>query len=77
MDEFSGSIDGYDSHGLGLDHFNLNKFSGPDDAYYRSVRNEVVAMLRTIDTKNSLTDLKNTCEGSGQWAPVRYSETYT
>lgn len=47
MDATSGSIDGFPSYGLGLDHFNLNKFSGPKDAYYKSVRDEILGLART------------------------------
>lgn len=36
MDATSGSIDGFPSYGLGLNHFSLNKFSGPDDYYYET-----------------------------------------
>lgn len=45
MDATSGSIDGFPSYGLGLDHFNLNKFSGPNDAYYKSVRDEILGLI--------------------------------
>lgn len=45
MDATSGSIDGFPSHGLGLDHFSLNKFSGPNDAYYISVRDEILRLV--------------------------------
>lgn len=45
MDATSGSIDGFPSYGLGLDHFSLNKFSGPNDAYYKSVSEEILVLL--------------------------------
>lgn len=59
MDAASGSIDGFPSYGLGLDHFNLNKFSGPKDAYYKSVRDEILGLVmksrpqgRTLQTED-------------------------
>lgn len=45
MDERSGSIDGFDSYGLCLDYFDLNEFSGPKDAYYRLVSDEIRRFL--------------------------------
>ena len=66
MDETSGSIDGHPSHGLGLDHFNLNKYSGPDDAYYWRVRDEIVEIVDSISVENAPIEPKNTTEGSGQ-----------
>lgn len=62
MDATSGSIDGFPSYGLGLDHFSLNKFSGPDDYYYKSVRDEIQGLMRprlqemTLRTEDSSHD---------------------
>ncbi|KAL1962274.1 hypothetical protein VTN77DRAFT_9864 [Rasamsonia byssochlamydoides] len=41
VDKASGCIDGYPNYGLGLDHFQLNKFPGPDNIYYRRVAREL------------------------------------
>jgi hypothetical protein len=43
----SGCIDGYPNFGLGLDHFQLNKFSGPDNVYYGRVLRELLALYET------------------------------
>ena len=53
VDKHSGSIDGYDSYGLGLDHFDLNKFSGPEDSHFLLVVNEMRKMLEKCSTYKS------------------------
>ena len=48
VDRQSGTIDGFDSHPLGLDPFDLNKFSGPHDYYYRLVSDELMKVLKGL-----------------------------
>lgn len=41
VDKASGTIDGYPNFGLGLDHFQINKFAGPENVYYKGVVREL------------------------------------
>jgi hypothetical protein len=45
VDEQSASLPGYKSLGLGLDHFNMNKFLKPNDGYFIMVKNVVQDMV--------------------------------
>ncbi|KAK4158894.1 hypothetical protein QBC43DRAFT_273523 [Cladorrhinum sp. PSN259] len=46
VDEQSGSLHGHRNQGLPLDHFNLNKFTGPQDGNYTAVRFQLVKMAK-------------------------------
>lgn len=46
VDESSACIDGYPKYGLGLDHFNLNKFASPEDGHYKAVKRQVQKMAK-------------------------------
>ncbi|MCJ1397245.1 hypothetical protein MMC11_000437 [Xylographa trunciseda] len=65
VDETSGSIDVYRSHGLGLDHFNLNKFSGLNDANYKNVRDEISEIMKAAYVENKSPDLRDTKDRPG------------
>lgn len=44
VNEFSGSLPGYEKLGLTVDHFNMNKFGSSDDNHYVSVVEEIQKM---------------------------------
>lgn len=46
VDRQSGTIDSFDSHPLGLDPFDLNKFSGLHNYYYRLFSDELMKFLK-------------------------------
>ncbi|EWC44427.1 hypothetical protein DRE_06795 [Drechslerella stenobrocha 248] len=46
VDEASGALHGHASEGLPLDHFNLNKYRGPNDINYIRVQREIVSMVK-------------------------------
>ncbi|KAH6961926.1 hypothetical protein BKA56DRAFT_177461 [Ilyonectria sp. MPI-CAGE-AT-0026] len=37
----SASLDGAERFGLGLNHFEINKFDDPDDGYYKSIKSQI------------------------------------
>jgi hypothetical protein len=45
VNEDSGRLPGHLGQGLPLDHFNLNKFKGPEDGNFSRVRSEIVKMV--------------------------------
>jgi hypothetical protein len=45
VDRESASLQGHNSFGLGLDHFNLNKFLTPSDGYFEMVRDVIQNMV--------------------------------
>lgn len=50
VDETSASLEGSKCFGLALNHFQLNKFSGPRDGFYRAVYPVIVDMVKKIPT---------------------------
>ncbi|KAI0890819.1 hypothetical protein F4806DRAFT_485147 [Annulohypoxylon nitens] len=49
----SGTLDGYDMEPLPLDHFQMNKFQGPDDDNYSAVRCVILRMIKSRDRARS------------------------
>ncbi|EPS42862.1 hypothetical protein H072_3143 [Dactylellina haptotyla CBS 200.50] len=45
VDEHSACLDGFERIGLGLNHFQINKFDGPDDGYYKTVRDQIQGLV--------------------------------
>ena len=46
MDRESAILPGYDKMGLNVNHFQLNKFSKPDNGYYQRVKVVIVDMVK-------------------------------
>ncbi|KAF7541977.1 hypothetical protein G7Z17_g11846 [Cylindrodendrum hubeiense] len=46
VNESSGTLNGYESNGLELDHFHMNKFENNNDESYQCVKNEIVRMKK-------------------------------
>jgi hypothetical protein len=54
VDQQSGILHGHPYEGLALDHFNLNKFEGPEDPDYISVKNAILNMMTAaLESRNS------------------------
>lgn len=51
VDKTSGTIDGYPNFGLGLDHFQINKFPAPENVYYRRVVRELGSLYEKHKSK--------------------------
>lgn len=45
MNQTSDILNKYNNFGLGLNYFNLNKFTGPKNAYYKIIRREIEKFL--------------------------------
>ena len=52
VDETSGTLLGRTKHGLTLDHFSLNKFSGPMDGNFVAVSNTIQDLFEKVVNKN-------------------------
>lgn len=53
VDEDSSFIPGHDSRGLGLDHFRMSKFTGPEDGDYHAVRDEILKLDGKLKAQDS------------------------
>ncbi|KAH6678000.1 hypothetical protein B0J14DRAFT_635182 [Halenospora varia] len=64
VDKHSAILQGYGSLGLQLDHFELNKFSGPNSFFYKQVVDKiedmVEAALKPLDDKNQISTVQGT-----------------
>jgi hypothetical protein len=53
VDRDSATLLGYNKLGLDLNHFQLNKYSGPENDYYRRVKDVIVDMINKALTSPS------------------------
>lgn len=61
VDKTSGSIDGCPNFGLDLDHFELNKFPGPNDLYFKQVVRELKKLYEKSKYSHFLQDDVERC----------------
>ena len=59
VDEQSATLGIYPSHGLPLDHYNLNKFASPDDGNFKNVQETIKEMYISAQNRGRGPSLKN------------------
>jgi hypothetical protein len=51
VDRTSGHLEGHPNYGLPLDHFRLNKYTGPEDGNYIAVSDEIKIIVQEANGK--------------------------